>query len=284
MTKTQELGAEKTVRLAQGTIAYRERGEGLPVVFVHGLLVNADLWRHEVPGLAEAGFRCLAPDWPLGGHLLPMDADADLTPPGVAALIEEFLEALDLTDVTLVGNDTGGALIQVLMARRPERVGRVVLVSCDTQEVFFPAPFKQTAKLAYVPGALWLVAQSLRLRFLYRLPTVFGLITKRPIPAEIADSYLLPMRRSAEIRRDLTKFLKGVDCRYTLEAFATFGGYDRPVLLVWAKEERLFPVALAERHRERLPDARLELVEDSYTFIPEDRPGVVGALVGEFAG
>jgi pimeloyl-ACP methyl ester carboxylesterase len=145
-------------------------------VFVHGLLVNADLWRHEVPLLAEAGFRCLAPDWPLGAHELPMDAGADLTPPGLAALIEEFLQALDLTDVTLVANDTGGALVQVLMARRPERVGRVVLVSCDALEAFFPAPFKQMAKLAHVPGALWLIAQSVRFRFLHRLPLVFGLV------------------------------------------------------------------------------------------------------------
>jgi pimeloyl-ACP methyl ester carboxylesterase len=284
MAKTQALGAEQTIRLRQGTIAYRERGEGPPVVFVHGLLVNADLWRHEVPSLAEAGFRCLAPDWPLGAHLLPMDAGADLTPPGLAALIEEFLQALNLTDVTLVANDSGGALVQILMARRPERVARVVLVSCDTLEVFFPAPFKQMAKLAYVPGALWLIAQSLRLRFLHRLPLVFGLVAKRPVPAEISDSYLVPMRRSPGVRRDLAKFLRGVDSRHTLEAFGTFDGYDRPVLLVWAKEERLFPVTLAERLRTRLPDARLELVEDSYTFVPEDRPGLVGGLVGKFAG
>jgi pimeloyl-ACP methyl ester carboxylesterase len=111
MARSAELGQRRTVRLTQGVIAYRERGDGRPVVFVHGLLVNADLWRAVVPAVADAGYRCLAPDWPLGSHELPMPPDADLSPPGLADLIGGFLEALDLSDVTLVANDTGGALV-----------------------------------------------------------------------------------------------------------------------------------------------------------------------------
>jgi pimeloyl-ACP methyl ester carboxylesterase len=136
VARSEELGAPRSVRLPGGEIAYRERGDGPPVVFVHGLLVNADLWRAVVPVVADAGFRCLAPDWPLGSHELAMASDADLSPPGLASLIGAFLDALDLSDVTLVANDTGGALVQVLMASRPERVSRVVLASCDALERF----------------------------------------------------------------------------------------------------------------------------------------------------
>src|SRR4051812_43432776 len=113
------------VRLGQGTLDYVDLGQGRPVVFVHGLLVNADLWRHVLPAVAAEGFRCLAPDWPLGAHRRPMDPGADLTPPGVAQLIADFLVALDLHDVLVVANDTGGALTQLLMTQHPERIAGV---------------------------------------------------------------------------------------------------------------------------------------------------------------
>src|SRR2546423_4976929 len=122
------LGQAQRVTLPQGDVRYYERGSGRPVVFVHGVITNAQLWRKVVPGVAEAGFRCIAPDWPLGAHEIPMRADADLTPAGNAEVIADFLEALDLRDVILVANDTGGALTQLMLSRRPERVGRVVLL------------------------------------------------------------------------------------------------------------------------------------------------------------
>ncbi|MGV9604627.1 alpha/beta fold hydrolase [Streptomyces sp. NPDC003631] len=131
------LGTDRAVALPSGRSAYTERGSGSPVVFVHGLLVNANLWREVLPAIAEAGFRRIAPDRPLGAHEVPMPADADLMPSGVAALIAEFLETLDLTDVT----GTGGALTQILMANRPERLGRVALAPCDAFEAFLPKPF-----------------------------------------------------------------------------------------------------------------------------------------------
>src|SRR5919197_4044419 len=124
MARSQALGTVHEVDLQVGRIRYRERGQGPPVVFVHGLLVNADLWRAVVTPLAEAGFRCIAPDWPLGAHQLPVP-DADLSPPGVAALLAAFLERLDLAEVIVVANDTGGAITQLLMTQLPDRLGRV---------------------------------------------------------------------------------------------------------------------------------------------------------------
>ncbi|GII28410.1 alpha/beta fold hydrolase [Planotetraspora mira] len=277
------LGTGKTVALPSGRVAYTERGAGPPVVFVHGLLVNANLWRKVVPAVADAGLRCIAPDWPLGAHRVPMPADADLTPSGVAKLIAEFLDALDLTDVTMVANDTGGALTQILMADHPERIGRVVLTPCDAFEEFLPDPFTSLPKLVRPPGAVWLASRLLRLPIVQRRPSAFGLLAKRGIPAEIIDSYLRPSYDSRQIRRDTKRFVIGVHNRYTLAAAEALTGFSKPVLLVRAEDDRIFPARLFERLAATLPDARLVTVADSYTFVSEDQPSELARLVVEFA-
>jgi pimeloyl-ACP methyl ester carboxylesterase len=283
MARSESLGEKRSVSLRGGTIDYRERGAGRPVLFVHGLMVNADLWRAVVPIVAAAGYRCLAPDWPLGAHQRPMSPAADLSPPGVAIMIDEFLAALDLTDVTVVANDTGGALVQLLLARRPERVGRVVLTSCDALERFFPPVFGYLPRSARLPGAVWLLAQSLRLPAVRRLPIAFGWLTVRPLPAELVESYLAPSRRSAAIRRDLRRFLRGVHRRHTLAAARELARFPRPVLLAWAADDRIFPVSLARRLADVFPDARLHLVPGSRTLVPEDQPAALGELIVDFA-
>jgi pimeloyl-ACP methyl ester carboxylesterase len=283
MARSDLLGTSQTVELRQGVVVYRDRGTGPPVVFVHGLLVNADLWRNVVPKVAEAGYRCLAPDWPLGSHERPMRPGAHLSPGGLAGLIADFLAGLELTDVTLVANDTGGALVQMLMARGAERVGRVVLASCDALERFFPPIFRPLPVMARVPGSGWLLAQALRPRVAQRLPIAYGWLSERPIPPEVMDSYLQPARRSAGVRRDLRRFLCGVHRRHTLAAAESFGSFDRPVLLAWAANDRLFPMSLAHRLAAMLPDARLSVVMGSRTFVPEDQPGVLADLIVEFA-
>lgn len=283
MTQNTELGQQRRVELPQGAVRYFERGAGQPVVFIHGLLVNAELWRSVVPGVAEAGFRCIAPDWPLGSHETPMAPDADLTPPGQVELIARFLEALDLRDVTVVANDTGGALTQILMVRYPERIGRVVLTSCDSFERFFPPLFRFLPPLARVPGALRPLAAMLRLRFLQRLPVAFGWVSKRPIAADTMAHYLEPVWRDARIRRDLRKFLIGVHPRHTLAAARLLDGFSKPVLLAWASEDRLFPLSLARRLADVLPDSRIVEIADSYTLVPEDQPAELVRHIVEFA-
>src|SRR6516165_4820569 len=215
--RSDELGQPRKVRLPAGEIAYRERGDGPPVVFVHGLLVNGDLWRHVVPRLANAGFRCITPDWPLGSHEVPVP-HADLTPPGIATLVAQFLDALDLRDVIVVANDTGGAITQLLMVHHPERIGRVVLTPSDCFERFLPPPFSFLPAASRLPGAVWLLVQLMRVRALHRLPIAFGWVAKRPVPPDIVDSFLQPSRNDAAIRDDLARFLRKVDNRHTMAA------------------------------------------------------------------
>ena len=282
MSISQELGEQKEVELPQGTISYRERGAGEPIVFIHGLLVNGDLWRKVVPELSK-DYRCIAPDLPLGSHTLPMSESADLSPHGLAKLIDDFLAALELRDVTLVGNDTGGALCQMVITRHPARIGRLVLTPCDAYDNFPPAFFKWLLAPARWPIGARLLLQPMRFRAVRSSPLGFGWLSKKGIDAKITDSWLAPARRDPGIRRDLAKVIRGIHVRYLLEASERLGEFSRPVLLVWTPEKDFFKWEHAEALSKAFPDARLERVDDSYTFVSEDQPDRLAKLIAEFA-
>ena len=282
MAISESLGQKQEVQLPQGTLEYRERGTGEPIVFVHGALVNADLWRKVVPGLAK-DFRCIAPDLPLGSHSRALPADADLTPTGAAKLIADFIEALGLENVTLVGNDTGGALCQLVVTRHPERIGRLVLTNCDAYDKFPPSIFKALFWAARIPGFVAAMGQPMRSAAMRNSPLAYGWLSKRGIPADITDGYVRPGLRDAAVRRDTTKLLKGVNPRYTQEAARHFEEFQKPVLIAWGTEKDFFPTEYGERLARDFPDGRFERIEDSYTFVAEDQPERLATLIAEFA-
>jgi pimeloyl-ACP methyl ester carboxylesterase len=271
------------VRLPQGTVRYREFGSGPTVVLVHGLLVNGDVWREVAPRLAER-FRVVVPELPLGSHELPMKAGTDLSPLGLAKIVADFLAALELADVTLVGNDTGGAISQLVAVHHPERLSRLVLTPCDAYENFLPAMFRPLQMLARVPGAVFVVGQSLRPRAARRLPFAYGWLAKRPIPDELTDAWMAPLLSNGAIRREIAAILKGISNRYTLEAARRFGEFGKPVLIAWAPEDRFFKLRYAERMVGAFPNARLERIEDSLTFVSLDQPERTASLIADFAG
>jgi len=270
------------VKLSQGTIRFRESGEGPPIVFLHGLLVDGRLWRKVTP-LLEEGHRCIVPDLPLGSHTVPMPPDADLSPPGVARIVAAFLEALELEDVTLVANDTGGAMAQITAAKHPERIGRLVLTNCDAFENFLPPAFRPLQWSARVPGMLNWVMQGMRFAPMRRLPIAYGWLIKRDFAGAPTRDWVTPFLSDGAIRRDTVKLLKGIDPRYTFEAAKTLRDWDKPALLAWAVEDRFFKVSYAERLAETIPGAKLERIEDSYTFVSEDQPERLAELVDGFA-
>jgi len=282
MAISDALGDRRTVDLPAGTIEYRERGAGRAVVFVHGVGVNGDLWRHVAPPLADApGCRCLAPDWPLGGHSHPLRPDADLSLPGLARTVADFLEALDLRDVTVVANDTGGAVTQWLAGHHAERVGRLVLTSCDAFDKFPPTPqlyLKPAARLRLLRAVAWAV----QFKPIQRTPTAYGWTTKTPIDPAIMRSYTSHLREEPRVLRDLERLLRAVDTRYTHAAADALASFDKPALVVWAADDKLFPREHGQRLAELLPQGRFELVADSRTFIPEERPGQLVALIRDF--
>ena len=273
--------ARNEIELSAGTIRYSETGEGRPIVFLHGLLVDGTLWRNVTPAL-ERSYRCIVPDWPLGAHRTPMRAEADLSPRGVARLASELLDRLDLDGATLVANDTGGAIAQLLAAERPPRVAGMVLTPCDAFENFFPPLFRGLQLAARVPWGLDALVRPLRLRPLRRLPLAFGLLTKRPVPDAVADAWLEPYLTDGAIRRDTRRLVRAVDSRDTLAAALELPRFTPPVLLAWASEDRVFPLEHARRLASILPNASVAEVPDSYSFVPEDQPQRLAELIGEF--
>jgi pimeloyl-ACP methyl ester carboxylesterase len=270
-----------TAELAAGPIRYRESGAGKVVLFVHGLLVDGALWRKVIPHL-DGAYRCIVPDWPLGSHVAPLNASADRSPRGMAHLIADFIKELDLEDVTIVANDTGGAISQILVTERPDQIGRLVLTPCDAYENFLPPPFKPLQWAARVPIVLRMFAQPMRLGAVRRSPLGFGLLTKRPIPDEITRAWLEPTLNDARIRDDVIALLRQIDPHDTLLAAERLRDLDMPVLIVWARKDLVFKLRYGERLARDIPGARLEVLDDTRSFVPEDVPERLAELISGF--
>jgi pimeloyl-ACP methyl ester carboxylesterase len=270
-----ELGERKEVRLAAGTIGYHERGEGPVLLFVHGVFANAALWSKVVPLLADR-FRCIAPDWPLGSHSIALGAD--LSPYVVADMIGELAEALDLENVTLVGNDTGGALCQMFAVRHPGVATRIVLTNCDAYDKFPPQPFTYLVWVPHIPGAVTMLAHSMRPHFMRRLPIAYGWLSKR-MDRKVEDAFAGPVIADKGVRRDIATFLKAADKKQLMATAERYGEIDVPVLLAWGEDDRSFKLSFAERMQKDLPNAQLVRIPDSYTFVSLDQPERLAALI-----
>jgi pimeloyl-ACP methyl ester carboxylesterase len=274
-----ETGQRKEIELAAGRIRYREAGEGKPVVFVHGFLVDGRLWDGVVDQLSDR-CRCIAPDWPIAAHQVAMNPDADLSPPGIAALIASFLDALELEDVTIVGNDSGGAMSQVLVTRHPERIGRLVLTNCDTHENFPPGIFKAMPPLAKLPGGMTVLSAPFRIGALAR--TAFKPFARTPIPADLIASWMRPSLSDPGIKHDATKVTAGMNKRYTLEAAERLSESELPLLLTWAPGDKFFPISYAERLEKETPNARLVEIPNASTFVALDQPARLADEIATF--
>ena len=269
------------VELSAGLLSYEDSGgEGPVVVLVGGLAMDASVWRQVMAELAP-GHRCLAITLPLGSHRTPMKPDADLSIRGLARLEAEFLEALDLRDVTLVGNDSGAFLFAA--ARYPERIGRLVITTCEAFENFPPGlPGASLVRSARLPGGVAVSANALRFGIFRRLPIAYGWMSKRAIPDEILDAWITPLLRSSAIRRDLRKYLLSARRGDMLDAAKELRSFAKPALVVWTPEDRVMKPDHGRRFAELLPQARLVEVHDSWTLIPEDQPLVLARLIRDF--
>ena len=271
----------KRADLPQGPVRYRESGNGEPIVFIHGLLVDGQLWR-DVASRLEGDFRVIVPDLPLGSQPDPLPPGADFSPPGLAQLVADFLEALGLERVTLVGNDTGGAICQLVAVHHPERIARLVLTPCDAYEHFPPPAFKPLAVLGRSTAVLAGIAQSMRFSAMRRSPLAYGWLMRR-FDDERCSAWVEPVRRDPAVRAQVAQILAGMNPKHTLEAASHFGELEIPVLIAWAPQDRFFKLANAERLAREIPNARLERIEDSYTFVSIDQPERTAELIGAFA-
>lgn len=274
-----------SVELSAGPIAYEDSGgDGPVVVLLHGLVMDGRLWSGVVSELPD-DFRWILPTLPFGAHPQPMRPDADLSLRGVGRLVAELLERLDLNDVTLCFNDWGGA--QVMIADgRVGRVGRLVLVSCEAFDNYPPGiPGRLASLSAKLPGGIEIMRRTLLVPALCRLPVTFGWMSKRGVPDELMREWLAPLARR-EIRRDLRKYAGGSrrGRRDMLAATSALASFERPVLIVWASEDKIMPPDHGRRLAELFPVSKLVEIPDSYTLVPIDQPALLAASLAEFIG
>ncbi|MCR9142106.1 MAG: alpha/beta hydrolase [bacterium] len=271
-----------------GPIEYYEAGEreNPTLLFVHGLFTNMHLWRKIVPELSRH-YHCIVPTLPFGAHSVAVREDVDLSPPALANLLFEIIEdpTLSLADVTLIANDTGGALTQLALAERPEHpaLRSVIFTNCDAFEVFPPARFIYLRWISHMPAFIaTILAWQMRLDLVRRLPFALGGLTKYRLSRETLERYAGPFSKNARVRKNTTKIMRDIHPRYTLAAAPKLSAFRRPVLLAWAPEDKLFPLRLAEGLAEIFPDSATKLVPDSGTFIPEDQPEALIKIVRDF--
>jgi pimeloyl-ACP methyl ester carboxylesterase len=273
-----------SIDLPHGTVRYRAAGPENavtpPVVFVHGFLVSSTLWTKTADALAAVGVRSYAADWPLGSHAVALGADADQSPRGIARQIIAFMQALELDDVTLVGNDTGGAICQFLLDIDASRIGRVVLTNCDAFTNFPPAPFGQLFKAFRSPKAIRALMAPMRATAVRHSPAGFGLLVNQPLDADQTRAWVEPCLSDPAIREDTARFAKKVDPDDLNGASERLGNFDGPALLVWGAADRFFKLDFARRLCATFTDARLVEIENGRTFIPHDEPE---RLAGEIA-
>jgi pimeloyl-ACP methyl ester carboxylesterase len=269
-----------TIDLSAGPIDYADTGgDGPTVVLLHGVLMNHTVWRDVITELTPT-FRCIAPTLPLGAHRQPMRPGADLSIDGIALLVAEFLQRLDLGDVTLIMNDWGGP--QLLVDHdRAERIGRLVLVACEAFENFPPGtPGRRLAKLAATPGGFRL--QSLLMRSGVVRRSVAAPLAKHPVPDEVLRDWFGPFIRDRDIRQDLRSYCLSVPLDSGRNWSAGLASFEKPALVVWAPEDQMMPPEHGRRLAELLPRGQLVEIEDSYTVVPLDQPRKLADAVRSF--
>jgi len=268
--------------LPQGRLRYRAVGPAVssrpPVVFAHGLLVDGRLWQSVADRLAAQGIRSYAPTLPLGAHQTPMNPGADLSPAGIAALVRDFLAALDLSDVVLVGNDTGGAICQIMLGGDTSRIGAAVLTDCDAFAEFPPRGLAPLFHALRHPRVVACLEPGLRSAMVRRGPLAFGPLGRAPLDAALTRDWVRPLGDQA-IRRDLAAFARGVHPRVLLDAASRFGQFTGPVRILWGDNDAYFRIGLARQLSEAFPHASLTTVPGGRTFLPLDHPGEVAGEI-----
>lgn len=275
--------SKETITLSTGTIHYEKSGpeNGRAVVFVHGFAMGSSLWRPLSERLAERGLQCVAPTWPLGAHPEPMRDRTALTMEGIAATVAELLDAVGLTDVVLVGNDTGGAITQIVATSRPDRLGALVLTSCDAFEHFPPPILKPFIAAAKFPPAFRAATVPLRTRVGRK--QAYGALAHADIDRLVVE-WLTPALNDKRIREDLRYFTASLKRESTLRAAERLPQFAKPALVAWSADDAFFPLEDGRRLAAALPDARFEVIERARTFSMIDQPDVLAELIADFSG
>lgn len=271
--RTERATSKRSVDTPSGRIAYTEAGSGPVALFVHGVLLNGHLWRHQLAQLAELR-RCIAVDLLAHGDT-EIAPEQDVSVTANARMLREFLDALHIDQVDLVGNDSGGGICQIFAALNPSRVRSLALTDCDTHDNWPPEPFKPFLEMAAAGGLCGTLEAMLADKSVYRSPQALGPAYERPLQLsdDSIEIYLRPLVRSEQRTRDLQRFLAAFDCRHTLAVEPQLRTLQAPTLIVWGTDDIYFDVQWSRWLAELIPGTRRRVeLQGARIFFPEERP------------
>jgi len=264
--------ARHFVETASGRVSYTEQGTGPVALFVHGVLLNGHLWRHQLAGLSDIR-RCIAVDLLAHGDT-DIAPDQDVSVTANANMLAESLDALEIDRVDLVGNDSGGGIAQILAASHPERVRSLTLTDCDTHDNWPPEAFKPFLTMAAGGGLRATLEAMLSDKRIYRSPQALGPAYEHPerVSDDSIESYLRPLVRTEQRTRDLQRFLAAFDNRHTVAIEGRLKSLKTPTLIVWGTDDVYFDVKWSRWLADTIPSTRRRVeFEGARIFFPEER-------------
>lgn len=266
----------------QANLEYNEWGQGEPILFIHGAFSNGNTWRKVIPALSKH-YRCIVPEWPFGGHRIPLSKQTDLSPTGVAEMIAQFIDSLQLPSVTIIANDTGGAYTQVFAALHPTRVDKLILSNCEGFEVFPPPKFKSLGSSVKIPGYTYLMGQLFKIKSFLKKPAAFGLLSNSLSGQDLQQLYVKNFIQNGKIRSNFKSLATAWHPKYTLMAAQKLIQFNKPVLVLWGQDDKeLFPVALGKRIAAIFPSSEFIEIPCSMTYIQEDQPQQMALYILKF--
>ena len=272
MSNQQTLITTHSVETPSGRISYASAGSGPVALFVHGVVLNKHLWRHQLTELSDLR-RCIAADLLAHGDT-EIAPDQDVSVTANAKMLKEMLDVLKIDQVDLVGNDSGGGIAQIFAALNPQRVRTLTLTNCDTHDNWPPEAFKPFVDMVKAGGLRATLNAMLADKTIFRSPGALGLAYERPeiVTDEDIETYLRPLVRTEQRTRDLQRFVVAFDNKHTRVIEPQLRELRAPTLIVWGTDDVYFPVKWAHWLAKTIPGAKpLVKLEGARIFFPEER-------------
>jgi pimeloyl-ACP methyl ester carboxylesterase len=280
MSNPQTVSTSHSVNVPSGRIGYTEAGSGPVALFVHGVVLNKHLWRHQIAGLSDIR-RCIAVDLLAHGDT-EIAPEQDVSVTANARMLKEFLEALQIDKVDLVGNDSGGGIAQIFAALNPDRVRTLTLTNCDTHDNWPPEAFKPFVDMAIAGGLKDTLSAMLSDKAIFRSPGALGPAYEHPenVSDKDIEIYLQPHVRTEQRTRDLQRFVGAFDHKHTLAIEPQLRTLKAPTLIVWGTDDIYFPVKWAHWLAETIPGTKKTVeLKGARIFFPEERARVFNQLL-----
>jgi len=256
-------------------IQYIDEGKGIPILFIHGTLSNSNTWRKVIPELSKK-YRCIAIDLPIGSHFVPMSDHVNLSPIGIANIIKEFVQYLNIDKVIIVANDTGGAYAQIFASIYPENIEKLILSNCEAMDVFPPSKFKYLIEAVKIPGFTYLLSKAFKIKSLLTSNLMMGLLSHQLTNDELSEFYLKSFIENKKVRKNFASNAKKWSPKYTIEAAEKLKLVVFPVLILWGEDDnKLFPLKLGQKLKSIFKNSQLIIIPKAKTYVQEDQPEII---------